>query len=133
MKPLHDDEFDWDDLALGPSPAFKIAFWSIVAAFFAALAVLVFLVATAHAHEAPAGWTYPWSCCSSMDCQRVDSPRVHETPGGYVVDGATDADPIGYQDKRVKDSPDGDYHWCAHPNGIDANKTICLFAPPKGF
>ena len=32
-----------------------------------------------------------------------------------------------------RDSPDGEYHWCAHQAGIDAGHTICLFVPPKGF
>lgn len=96
------------------------------------LIAALLLAGPAFAHDAPTGWTYPWSCCSSMDCQRVDNPRVHETPGGYVVDGASDAAAIGYQDKRIKDSPDGDYHWCAHPQGTDAGKTICLFVPGKG-
>lgn len=155
MKPLHDDEFDWDDLAIGPSRVFKIALWSIIGLFVAVLAVLAFLAATeAHAHEAgpsyaqmqgytpgptapsgqqPAGWTYPWSCCSGNDCKRVPTASVHETPGGYVVDGSKDDAPIGYHDKRVKDSPDGDYHWCAHQSGPDKDHTICLFRPVKGF
>jgi hypothetical protein len=81
----------------------------------------------------PKGWTYPWACCSGMDCAEIPQTSVHETSEGYVVDGATDDAPISYQDKRVKDSPDGAFHWCAHRTGPDLGKTICLFAPPRGY
>ena len=83
------------------------------------------------AHEAPTGWKYPWSCCSNMDCKEVRSSAVLEKPEGYVIQFTGEI--VGYQDKRVKDSPDGEYHWCAHQAGIDAGHTICLFVPPKGF
>lgn len=102
----------------------------------AAISIAVFTVAStppAWSHESPTGWSYPWSCCSNQDCQMVDDARVHEKPAGYVVDGAKDAEPIPYGDKRIKNSPDGAFHWCAHQAGLDAGKTICLFAPPKGF
>lgn len=35
--------------------------------------------------------------------------------------------------RRVRPSPDGMFHWCAHQSGVDAGQTICLFAPPRGF
>ena len=89
------------------------------------------LTGRASAHEAPTGWKYPWSCCSSMDCQEVQSSAVLEKPEGYVIQFTGEV--VGYQDKRVKDSPDGEYHWCAHQAGIDAGHTICLFVPPKSF
>lgn len=120
-----------DDFTVGE----RLSIWFGVI-FLVVVVIILALIGSgskAHAHDAPTGWTYPWSCCSSMDCQQVANPRVHETPNGYVVDGATDAAPIAYADKRVKDSPDGDYHWCAHQAGVDAGKTICLFRPPKGF
>lgn len=78
----------------------------------------------------PLGWNYPWSCCSSQDCSRADN-GISETPDGYVVRQTGELVP--YRDKRIKDSPDGEFHWCAHRAGIDAGKTICLFVPPKGF
>lgn len=40
---------------------------------------------------------------------------------------------IPMSDKRIKDSPDGRFHRCAHQAGLDAGKTICLFVPPRGF
>jgi hypothetical protein len=89
------------------------------------------LIGRASAHDAPTGWKYPWSCCSNMDCKEVQSSAVLEKPQGYVIQSTGEV--VGYQDKRVKDSPDGEYHWCAHQAGIDAGQTICLFVPPKGF
>lgn len=88
-------------------------------------------VMTASGHDAPKGWTYPWSCCSNQDCQEVTGRGISERPDGYVINAIGEV--VAYADKRVKDSPDGEYHWCAHKAGIDAGRTICLFVPPKGF
>jgi hypothetical protein len=91
----------------------------------------------ASGHEAtsaagqPLGWSYPWACCSNMDCKMVDALAVSERPEGYVIESTGEV--VAYSDKRVKDSPDGEYHWCAHQKGLDAGRTICLFVPPKGF
>jgi hypothetical protein len=100
---------------------------------FAAMSVS-FLTVPARAHDAPTGWKYPWACCSNMDCQQISRPGdqgVKETPQGYVIESTNEV--VAYSDKRVKDSPDGEYHWCAHQAGLDAGHTICLFVPPKGF
>lgn len=83
------------------------------------------------AHEAPKGWSYPWACCSNQDCQEVTARSISERPEGYVV--AQTGEVIPYLDKRVKDSPDGEFHRCAHKAGLDAGRTICLFVPPRGF
>jgi hypothetical protein len=85
----------------------------------------------AAAHDSPLGWKYPWSCCSNQDCKQMSGTGIQERPNGYVV--AATGEVIPYQDKRVKDSPDGEFHWCAHQAGIDAGHTICLFVPPKGY
>jgi hypothetical protein len=107
---------------------------------FVALAALVpvsILSLPASAHEAvnasgqPTGWKYPWACCSNMDCKMLESKAVSERPEGYVIQDTGEV--VAYADKRVKDSPDGEYHWCAHQAGLDAGHTICLFVPPKGF
>jgi len=84
----------------------------------------------ASAHDAPTGWKYPWACCSNIDCQKVQSSAVLEAPQGYFIQSTGEV--VGYGDKRIKDSPDGEYHWCAHQAGIDAGHTICLFVPSKG-
>lgn len=89
------------------------------------------------AHDAPPtpqyplGWKYPWSCCSNMDCQHIDDAAIKETPEGYTI--VSTGEVVAYGDKRIKDSPDQEFHWCAHRNGIDSGHTICLFVPPKGF
>lgn len=95
------------------------------------------MVTDASPHEAtntagqPLGWTYPWACCSNMDCKPLADGAVAETPSGYVIKSTGEV--IAYADKRVKDSPDGQTHWCAHQAGLDAGHTICLFVPPRGF
>ena len=102
-----------------------------VATLAAAFSVSLLAVIPARAHEAPTGWTYPWACCSNMDCQEVQASAISERPQGYVIQSTGEV--VAYADKRVKNSPDGEYHWCAHQKGLDAGRTICLFVPPKGF
>jgi hypothetical protein len=110
---------------------------SRVATAVAVLSVSLVSALPVRAHDAiatpaqPLGWKYPWSCCSSMDCRMLGDQAVSERPEGYVI-GST-GEIVAYADKRVKNSPDGEYHWCAHQAGIDAGHTICLFVPPKGF
>lgn len=93
--------------------------------------ISTFSVVPASAHDAPAGWSYPFACCANYDCQEVSSRAISERPEGYVVQ--TTGEVVGYRDKRVRNSPDGEFHWCAHKSGLDAGKTICLFVPPRGF
>lgn len=110
---------------------------SPVAALLAALSTSLVSALPARAHDAaptaaqPLGWKYPWSCCSNLDCRMLGAKAVSERPQGYVINSTGET--IAYADKRVKDSPDGEYHWCAHQAGVDAGHTICLFVPPKGF
>ena len=103
--------------------------------FFAALTAAAFLagVGLAAAHDAPKGWTYPFSCCSDYDCRPVTAGRegiVQERPEGYVI--ATTGEVVPYSDARVKHSPDGDFHWCSVAGKADG-RTICLFVPPRSF
>jgi hypothetical protein len=102
-------------------------------AFSAVVAVLStsVLPVPAGAHDAPLGWKYPWSCCSNQDCKMMTGKSVSERPEGYLI--ASTGEVVPYTDRRIKDSPDGEYHWCAHQQGIDAGHTICLFVPPKAF
>ena len=101
------------------------------------LAGMVLVPVVAVAHEAiptaaqPLGWKYPWSCCSDMDCEQVSQDAIKERPEGYIIQSTGEV--VSYQDKRIKKSPDGEFHWCAHRQGADAGHTICLFVPPKGF
>jgi hypothetical protein len=103
------------------------AFVSLAAVFSAT----VLAALPAAAHEAPVGWKYPWACCANHDCQQLSDAAISERKDGYVVNQTGEV--VAYADKRIKDSPDGLYHWCAHPAGLDAGHTICLFVPPKGF
>ena len=84
----------------------------------------------ARAHDAPSGWSYPFACCSGVDCRPVTQPRISERAQGYVIEGTGEV--VAYSDPRVRDSPDGDYHWCSVA-GADDSRTICLFVPPKSF
>src|SRR5262245_49585112 len=103
----------------------------IIAAVGAALAGLA---GGAVAHHAPTGWSYPWACCSNLDCREIDAAEVSEPSDAdpdYVI--RSTGERIAPNDKRVRQSPDGAFHWCRHHAGIDAGHTICLFVPPRGF
>ena len=90
----------------------------------------------AAAHDAkptaakPQGWSYPFSCCSGYDCREVSSKQISEKPEGYVIKGTGEV--VAYSDARLKDSPDGEYHWCSVA-GADDSRTICLFVPPRSY
>jgi len=101
------------------------------------IGAIAVLTAPALAHDAkptaakPQGWSYPFACCANYDCRTTHTGEVLEKPEGYVIAGTGEVVPMS--DKRVKDSPDGDFHWCAHQAGLDAGKTICLFVPPRSY
>lgn len=95
-----------------------------------ALAGMCAWATSAFAHEAPTGWSYPFACCSNMDCRAIDPARVKETRSGYMM---PTGEIIAYSgDKRLKDSPDGQYHWCSVA-GAEDSRTLCFFAPPKSY
>ncbi len=100
----------------------------------AALCILALSTRHAWPHDAkptaalPQGWSYPFACCASLDCRSASTGEVTESPDGYHTPG----DVISYGDKRIKISPDGEFHWCSHQAGLDAGKTICLFVPDRG-
>lgn len=79
----------------------------------------------------PEGWSYPFACCANYDCESVPDSGVIEGARGYEIRKTGELIPMS--DKRIKDSPDGQFHWCAHRSGLDAGKTICLFVPPRGM
>lgn len=116
-----------------------------VAGLIAALALgIVFAVwpVEAFAHDArptaarPQGWSYPFSCCSGYDCREVGDSRsgqritVAEIPEGYRISATGEV--LAYGDTRIRNSPDGEFHWCSVA-GADDSRTICLFVPPRGF
>lgn len=99
-----------------------------------AVAVLVLGIDRAWSHDAPTGWKYPFACCANYDCQEVEASAISEPTDldpDYVVNSTGER--IAATDKRIRQSPDGEFHWCAHQAGLDAGHTICLFVPPKGF
>lgn len=98
--------------------------------------LLTVLSFSAHAHDAlptaglPEGWSYPFACCSGFDCRAVSDKAIGERPEGYVIQGTGEV--VGYGDMRVKNSPDGAFHWCSVA-GANDGRTICLFVPPRSF
>lgn len=123
-----------DEKRRGCGKCFLLA---LVAGAAAAGAIAIFLAATdAMAHDAlpsaakPNGWSYPFSCCSGYDCREVPRNAISERPEGYVINGTGEV--LAYTDTRLKDSPDGKYHWCSVA-GANDSRTICLFRPPMGF
>jgi hypothetical protein len=94
------------------------------------LFLLIAVATPVDAHDAPSGWSYPFSCCSNFDCRQVESKAISERPEGYVIKNTGEV--VSYADHRVKNSPDGEYHWCSVA-GQQNSRTICLFVPPKGF
>jgi hypothetical protein len=118
--------------ALAPLLSRKIALSSL------AFAAGVFMAAAmpAAAHDAkptaakPQGWSYPFSCCSGYDCREVSARAISERPEGYVIQGTGEV--VAYSDGRLKNSPDGEFHWCSVA-GADDSRTICLFVPPRSY
>lgn len=98
-----------------------VAFFSVI--WF--LAIFVFIIQS-YAHDAPTGWTYPMECCSNYDC-RMDN-RVKVVPRGYQVPSG---EVVPFDDKKVRQSPDGEYHWCTG-GGYNHSPTLCLFVPANG-
>jgi hypothetical protein len=78
----------------------------------------------------PQGWSYPFSCCSGFDCREVSAQAISERPDGYQISYSGEV--VAYSDTRIKNSPDGEYHWCS-VQGADDGKTICLFVPPPAY
>jgi hypothetical protein len=121
-----------------PGRAGRIAAWLLICALIlGAVGFMLGLMLTiGRAHEAtptaakPNGWAYPLSCCSNFDCKQATG-NVSERPEGFVI--VETGEVVGYQDKRIRQSPDGEFHWCAHQSGVDAGRTICLFVPPRSF
>jgi hypothetical protein len=94
------------------------------------LPLMILLAPAADAHEAASGWKYPLSCCSGYDCRPVSAKWIQEEGGAFII--PTTGEAVPYTDKRIKSSPDGEYHWCSK-YGKDDTPTICLFVPPRSF
>lgn len=82
------------------------------------------------AHDAPSGWTYPYACCSGIDCRQIKASNVTTIADGYLLQ--TSGEVVVYSNSRIRKSPDGEYHWCSN-GGKDNGRTICLFVPQQLF
>lgn len=112
----------------------------IIFAVVIAVCVALWLFATAfvvNAHEArtvagqPLGWKYSYACCSDKDCRPVAAGEIKETPEGYLL--IKTGEVVGYQDKRVKESPDGTFHVCQVAGDFEAGRILCIYAPGRSF
>lgn len=83
--------------------------------------------APASGHDAATGWSYPYSCCSLLDCYRISADEVRAVEGGWLIlaTGEVRSHP------ETRASPDGLFHRCS-TNGDRKAKTICLFTPHHG-
>lgn len=96
-----------------------------------AILIPLLTISPTWAHESAQGWSYPYSCCANHDCKSMATSAISEKVEGYVVQETGEV--VGYTDRRIRDSPDGQFHWCAHQSGVDAGRTICLFVPPRAY
>ena len=103
----------------------------------AAVLLLVLTTPLGYAHDANSGWSYPWECCSSMDCWEVGmgGPELDPipSPGGWKLsDGAV----VPFH--LARSSPDGRFHVCrrgGQPTGAvitPYERPACLWVPADG-
>lgn len=106
-----------------------------VGATIAAVAVVLAIMAgagRAGAHEAPAGWSYPTSCCSNQDCKPALRGEIRETREGYTL--TTTGEFVAHGDRRIKPiSQDGEFHVCQQGCDFDHGRILCLLIPPSAF
>ena len=67
---------------------------------YASLLLLAFCPSPAFAHDAPKGWSYPFSCCSGFDCREVSAQAISQKSEGYVIKRTGEL--VSYADKRLK-------------------------------
>jgi len=121
--------------------------WLGAAALF--LAVLLILTFDAWSHSAPSGMPYPTNCCHQSECGPVPSATIRETLAGYEVivqpgqhhnvKTQTAVKLFRYNDPRVRNSTDGEFHACIgeeYPNSAKASNAgviHCIIVPPQSF
>jgi hypothetical protein len=99
--------------------------------FIATIALATATSLPAIAHEAPTGWTYDLECCSDQDC-RPERSEVKATPRGWLVTSTGEI--IRYDDGRVHESKDGEFHRCLMQRGVNGpGMTRCLYVPRMGL
>lgn len=92
---------------------------------------LLSLSAPAMGHEAPKGWRYGYECCSDRDCKPAAEGTVRETANGYLL--TTTGETVPYGNRRVKNSPDGEFHVCQQAGNFDSGRILCIYAPPRAY
>jgi hypothetical protein len=96
-----------------------------------AAAALSFFAQPARSHD----W-YPHQCCSGGDCYAISTSEVEALPDGsweVKATGEIFAGPNADATRKVKFSPDGQYHRCSFNHDRKAT-SICLFIPlPSGW
>jgi hypothetical protein len=114
-----------------PSDGFAgITLLALVAAFLVGAWVLL-IASHARAHDElptasqPQGWSYPFSCCSGYDCHEVAYNAIGERSEGYVIKGTGEV--ITYTDSRIKNRPDGVFHWCSVAGANDGHIICYLY------
>lgn len=65
---------------------------------------------------------YSWECCSGHDCRPLPADSVALTHGGYLL---FTGEAVPVDDDRIRESPDGRYHWCTKDDG----GVRCLYVP----
>jgi hypothetical protein len=97
---------------------------------FLAAAALALFAQPALSHD----W-YPNQCCSGGDCYAISTSEVVALPDGsweVKETGEIFAGPNADATRKVKFSPDGQYHRCSFNHDRKAT-SICLFIPlPNG-
>lgn len=101
--------------------------------------VLALFTWPAFAHQAPSGWSYAPSCCDNRDCAPVVASAVVATLEGWRVVLEAGEHPqvverrewiVPYQDVRIRQSGDSEFHPCIHPI---SKAILCLYVPTMGF
>src|SRR5262245_61695716 len=88
---------------------------------------LLALAGYAHAHDAPAGWSYAPECCGGNDCRQITDDAVEVTAQGYKIRETGEI----FLQNQTRQSKDGHYHRCS-ASVLDTSITFCLYVPPRG-
>lgn len=106
---------------MGDNLAKFIAFLAVATLLSAAIGLVV--MDDAEGHE-----FYETDCCNDRDCAPAAPGDVVEGPNGYEIKslGIT----VPYNDEKVRQAPDGQFHICATPT---MKHFLCLYVPGRGF
>lgn len=78
------------------------------------------------------GWAHSWydtECCSGQDCAPSAATPVEELADGYHLMGQV----VPYGDRRIRVSPDKDFHICSSAGSRQPGAwIICLYVPGRG-